>query len=269
MGIIPQIRHDSPSVSCSLGNQKWIFSIATQALPVCEELPKVQCRHLASGEEPCPCYSSGANPIRVVDVSEDRGNCFHSVPDLAIELVFLALHLFLELCPILLLLGNHHNGCPFVKLCLALIPMRTVLALIEEEAYPAHAALLDVGASFGLISRRAGDYSGSVLIELKISENWINVFSGKIGGNQVNILFIRQFLVLCSAVGTVGDHGHSVFLLFHLIQMVLQQCTVAGIVLLHCLICHNRAVAANRFFEIGDISAMLLSGFLPECCLRI
>ncbi len=197
-------------ISCSLGNQKWIFSIATQALPVCEELPKVQCCHIAPGEEPCPCYPSGADPIRVIDVSEDRGNCFHSVPDLAIELVFFALHLFLEPCSIPHLPGNHYNSCSFVKFRLAFIPMRTVLALIEEEAYPAHAALLDVSASFGLIPCGACDYSGSVFIELKISEDWINIFSGKISSNQFDVLFIRQFLVLRSAVGTVGNHGHSV-----------------------------------------------------------
>ena len=69
----------------------------------------------------------------MVDISEDRGNRFYSVSNLAIKLVFLALHLFLEQRPITLLLGNHHNGCPFMELRLTFIQVRAILALIKEE----------------------------------------------------------------------------------------------------------------------------------------
>ena len=85
--IIHGLKGISPYQSCSLGNQKRVFGIMSQALPECEELSEVQCCYFASCKEPCPYYSSGPYPVCMVDVSEHRGNGFHSVSDFAIELV--------------------------------------------------------------------------------------------------------------------------------------------------------------------------------------
>ena len=133
---IPSLSLDEegfPSQSCSLESQKWIFGIATHALPECEELSEVQCRHLTACKEPCPYGSSGPYPVCMIDVSEYRRNGFNSVSDLAIELVSLAFHFLLKICTVTFIPGNHHNCRSLVQLGLAFVPMRAILALIEEK----------------------------------------------------------------------------------------------------------------------------------------
>ena len=67
------------------------------------------------------------------------------------------------------------------------ISMFAILTLIEVKRHSAHAALLDICASFGLISSGTGNHPGSILGEFKIGKNRINIFPGKISSDKLHV----------------------------------------------------------------------------------
>ena len=119
------------------------------------------------------------------------------------------------------------------------------------------------------MASRPACYSRTIITELKSSHDRIYIRTGQIRCDQVNVFFRSSADVLVSAIGTISDQYSLLFLMTDVIEVFFQELAVALIVAIELVVCYDRSVFANRFFDVSGVSSMFLSGLFPVSGIRI
>lgn len=109
----------------------------------------------------------------------------------------------------------------------------TFIAFKREKHLP---CFLVIPAGFWYIPGRTARYFGSVFAELKGTHDWVNVFSGQIRCDQIDVIVRSGLCVFHAAVSTICDQQGFLVLLTDLLQVLFQEFAVAFVVCIELVI---------------------------------
>ena len=174
-------------------------------LPKPEELSEIQCGYYAAKEILAWDQPPYRHSVYMVDVFQCRRNCLDSISQFPKQLEFFCFHPGLCQGPVHALAGDRKLADPFEYLGVAVVLIDAPGAFVSVKRNIDLAGCLVIPVGFRFVAPWAAEHFCSVFTELECSHYRVNIFSGKSGGDKVNVLIRGKFGIAFAAVSAISD----------------------------------------------------------------